>query len=156
MVLQFGTRANIFQGKIPSMIDVTPMCNIKRFVPNINFVTGVRDVHNIVCFAMNVHVPRSQEKFIERTKSFKHDVENASYHVGEIFDDFDDKFWFQKQLLECVINGHAPVKRRKATKKNKNSSCFGGSATKACYNKATQRNIYFKDGRTKSWLGEII
>ena len=47
---------------------------------------------------------------------------------SNMFDDFDDKFWFQKKLMEDVINGHAPIKRRKAPRKN--SSFYERSATK--------------------------
>ena len=113
-----------FKGKTPGLIDVILTCNVKRVVPTINFDTGLSDFHNMVCFATKIHVPRSQENVITYRsykkfddENFKHDVENAPYHVGEIFDDFDNKFWFQKKLMEGVINGHAPIKRRKALKK---------------------------------------
>ena len=142
-----------FKGKTPSLIDVILTCNVKRVVPTINFDTGLSDFHNMVCFATKIHVPRSQENVITYRsykkfddENFKHDVENAPYHVGEIFDDFDDKFWFQKKLMEGVINGHAPIKRRKAPKKP--VPFMNAQLRKACHYKAMRRNKYFRHGRT--------
>ena len=97
--------------------------------------------------AINGITYRSYKKFDD--ENFKHDVENALYHVGEIFDDFDDKFWFQKKLMEGVINGHAPIKRRKAPKK-KTVPFMNAPLRKACHYKAMRRNKYFRHGRTKS------
>ena len=30
---------------------------------------------------------------------FKHDIANAPYHVGNIFDDFDDIYWYNHMLI---------------------------------------------------------
>ena len=34
------------------------------------------------------------------------------HHVGEIFDDVDDSFWFVHKLSLDVMNEHAPIKIR--------------------------------------------
>ena len=33
------------------------------------------------------------------------------HHVGEIFDDVDDRFWFVYKLSLGVMNEHAPIKK---------------------------------------------
>ena len=75
------------------------MC--ERVVPTINFDTGLSDF--ILLFdlprkftypvPMKVTVYRTHKTFDE--ENYKHDVENAPYHVGENFDDLDEKVWFQ-------------------------------------------------------------
>ena len=50
--------------------------------------------------------------------------------------------------MEGVINGHAPIKRRKAPKKP--VPFMNAQLRKACHYKAMRRNKYFRHGRTKS------
>ena len=50
--------------------------------------------------------------------------------------------------MEGVINGHAPIKRRKAPKKP--VPFMNSQLRKACHYKAMRRNKYFRHGRTRS------
>ena len=56
---------------------------------------------NLIAFSTKIQIPktgnkyiwyRSYKKFDEAL--FKHDNANAPYHVGNIFDDFDDIYWY--------------------------------------------------------------
>ena len=40
--------------------------------------------------------------------AFKKDISAAPYHVGAVFDDFDDRFWFTSKLMESVADMHMP------------------------------------------------
>ena len=74
----------------------------------------------------------------------------APYHVGEIFDDFDDRFWFTSKLMENVTDLHAPRKIRWPV--DQPVPFMNGKLRKACHTKAMARNKFFKCGRTqKLW-----
>ena len=53
---------------------------------------------------------RSYKKFDEA--SFSYDMSVIPHHVGEIFDDVEDSFWFVHKLSMDVMNKHAPIKKR--------------------------------------------
>ena len=119
--------------------------------------TGISDFHNLVAFNTKMHVPklgRRRNKYrtfktFDET-SFKHDIEMAPYHVGEIFDDFDDTYWFNHTLVKYVMDNHAPLKHKQMVKHP--VPFMNSKLRKACHQKAMLRNIYFKNGRTKcSW-----
>ena len=104
-----------------------------------------------------MHVPRNTDKLIYYKSykhfdetSFKQDLEIAPFHVGDIFDDIDDTFWFNHTLIQYVVDGHAPIKRKKTVQYPVPLMNF--KLRKACLNKAMLRNKYFKCGRTQySW-----
>ena len=87
-------------------------------------VTGIdielSDFHNMVCWATKAkHAPpavktikyRSYKRFND--EQFKQDVSSMPFHVSEIFDSVDDRFWFCHKLLTDAIDEHAPIKQRK-------------------------------------------
>ena len=62
-----------------------------------------------------MHVPKMGDQNIQY-RSYKHfdelfkdDIASAPYHVGDIFDDFDDTYWFNHMLIKNVIDHHAPL-----------------------------------------------
>ena len=105
-----------------------------------------------------MHVPRNTDRLIcyrsykhfDET-SFKHYLEMSPFHVGDIFDDIGDTFWFNHTFIQYVVDGHAPIKRKKTTVKYP-KPFMNSKLREACLNKAMLRNKYFKCGRTKySW-----
>ena len=48
--------------------------------------------------------------------SFKQDLDQVPFHISEIFDDIDDKYWAHNLLLNSVIDRHAPLKTRTVSK----------------------------------------
>ena len=64
-----------------------------------------------------------------------------------MFDEVDDTFWFNHTLIQGIVDGHAPIKRKKTVKYP--VPFMNSKLRKACLNKAMLRNKYFKYGRTK-------
>ena len=48
---------------------------------------------------------------------FKDDIASAPYHIGDIFDDFDDIYWFKHMLIKNVIDHHAPPKSKRTVER---------------------------------------
>ena len=71
-----------------------------------------------------MHVPKTGDRNIQYRsyknfddELFKDDIASASYHVGDIFDDFDDTYWFNHTLIKNVIDHHAPPKLKRTVKR---------------------------------------
>ena len=79
--------------------------------------------------------------------SFKTDMQTIPYHVGEVFDDIDDSYWFTQKRISSVIDKHAPMKRRKAIKTP--VPFTNSQLRKSCHGKTMLHNRYFKNGRQK-------
>ena len=94
---------------------------------------------------------RSYRKFDDDI--FKRDIAHAPFHVAEIFDDLDDKFWFYETLSNELLNSHAPLNERKP--KPNPVPFMNSKYRKACHSKAMAHNKFFKWGRTNS-LWEIF
>ena len=77
----------------------------------------------------------------------KYDIASAPYHVGDIFDDFDDIFWFNHTLMKIVIDHHAPPKYKRTVKRQ--VPFINLQLRKACHRKSMLRNKYSKCGRTQ-------
>ncbi len=81
---------------------------------------GLSDFHDLVYFSTKQHVPIRKNRNI-MYRSYKHfnidlyntDLEHAPFHVSEIFDDYDDMYYFNESLLLNIINEHAPIKHRR-------------------------------------------
>ena len=69
------------------------------------------------------------------------------YHVGQVFDDIDDSYWFTQKLISSVIDKHAPMKRRKAIKTP--VPFMNSQLRKSCHRQVMLHNRYLKDGRQK-------
>ena len=143
-----------FKAESPTLIDMILTTRPKRVANTLNLGTGLSDFHNLVCFSTKICVPRKSKDFINY-RSYKHfdineyknDISSAPYHVGEIFDDLDDKYWFTSKLMTCVTDFHAPRKTRKPV--DKPVPFMNARLRKACHTKAMARNKFFKCGRTQ-------
>ena len=131
-----------FKSPAGTLLDVILTASPKRVASVLNVDTAISDFHNLIAFSTKLHVQRttrdpiwyrSYKKFDE--EYFKRDIATAPYHVGEIFDDLDDKFWYSKSLIDDIINEHAPL--------------INASLRKACHKKSMARNKYFIQGRTQ-------
>ena len=78
---------------------------------------------------------------------FKDDIASAPYHVRDIFDNFDDTYWFNHTLIKNVIDHHAPPKSKRTVEIP--LPCMNSQLRKACHRKSMLRNKYFKCGRTQ-------
>ena len=70
---------------------------------------------------------------------------NIPFHVSDIFDDFDDQFWFNSKLISNVVDTHAPLKKRKC--KARPVPFMNSEYRKACFRKAMFRNRFFTKGK---------
>ena len=137
--------ATCFKSNEPTLIDVVLTTNANRVASTININTGLSDFHNLVGMATKVSFPRvdksmityrSYRKFDDHI--FKWDIAHAPFHVAEIFDDLDDKFWFYETLSNQLLNSHAPLKKRKP--KPNPVPFMNSKYRKACHSKAMAHN----------------
>ena len=143
-----------YKSSNPSLIDVLLTSHKRRIANVLNINTGISDFHNLIACSTKMHVPRNTNRLIYYRSykhfdetSFKHDLEIAPFHVGDMFDEVDDTFWFNHSLIQGIVDGHAPIKRKKTVKYP--VPFMNSKLRKACLNKAMLRNKYFKYGRTK-------
>ena len=141
-----------YKSSNPSLIDALLTTHKRRIANVLNINTGISDFHNLIACSTKMHVPRNTNRLIHYRSykhfdetSFKHDLEIAPFHVGDMFDEVDDTFWFNHTLIQDIVDGHAPIKRKKTVK----YPVPFMKLHKACLNKAMLRNKYFKYGRTK-------
>ena len=139
-----------------TLIDVILTSNCRRIAGTLNTDIGLSDYHNLVAFSTKLHLPRLAQKVISY-RSYKHfdeeiykrDISFAPFHVGYIFDEFDDTFWFNQTLLSNIIDSHAPVKRKRTVKKP--LPCMNSRLRKECHRKSMLRNKYFKYRSKQAW-----
>ena len=78
----------------PSLIDVLLTSHKRRIANVLNINTGISDFHNLIACSAKMHVPRNTNRLIYYRSykhfdetSFKHDLEIAPFHVGDMFDE---------------------------------------------------------------------
>ena len=81
--------------------------------------TGLSDFHSMICFASKVKLERCKMKTITYRcykqfdcQQYSNDLSMIPFHVKDIFDDLDDKYWCYESLIKEVINSHAPLKTK--------------------------------------------
>ena len=143
-----------FKSELGTLIDVILTSNARRLHSVINTMSDVSDFHNLIGFSTKIKIPKkSQREIVYRSykhfseAAFKSDVENAPYHVADIFDELDDKYWFHERLLFNITNEHAPLKKRKPVQRP--VPFMNAKLRKAQFHKSMMRNKYFRKGRTR-------
>lgn len=137
-----------------SLIDVILSSNSSRIKPVINTDNGISDFHNIIGFSTKIHVPRRQAgeltyrtyKHFDDT-NFSNDIAFAPYHVAEMFDDVNDKYWYHETLISGIVHEHAPIKKRMPIQNP--VPYMNSKLRKAQHYKAMMRNKYFRNGRQR-------
>ena len=134
-----------FKADNPSLIDMILTNKPRRVADTLNAGTGLSDFHNMTCLSTKICVPRKSKNFITCRSyyhfdmdAFKKDISAAPYHIGEIFDDFDDRFLFTSKLMKSVADIHAPRKIRRPV--DQPVPFMNVRLRKACHNKAMARN----------------
>ena len=108
-----------YKSSVPTMIDVIISNQPKRLQGVTTIDTGLSDFHHMICCATKLHIPKRVPKTMFY-RSYKHfnetkyqqDLMYAPFHVAEIFDNIDDVYWFQENLLKSIINENVPLKKR--------------------------------------------
>ena len=142
-----------FKSSDPILLYLVLTANRKRIADTLNIDVGLSDFHNMICFSSKIHVPRERKNVISCRSydtfdltNFKNDISKAPYDVGEIFDDFDDKFWYTNKLICEVVDEYAPRKTKKPV--NKPVPFMNSELRKMTHSKSMARNKFFKYGRT--------
>ena len=72
--------------------------NRKIIAGSLNVNTGINDFHDLVAFSFKMHVPKTANRNIQYRsykhfddELFEHNIASAPYHVGDIFDSFDER-----------------------------------------------------------------
>ena len=85
------------------------------FVKSGTFDPGLSD-HCMVYGEMNVKVHKHRTKIITYRQmkntdfdQLNHDLQEAPWQVGDIFNDVDDKYDYWNALFESTVNVHAPL-----------------------------------------------
>ncbi len=79
---------------------------------------------------------RSYKHFKE--EKFIYDIECITFHVIEVFDDNDDRYWAYNNLLYNVVNTHVPMKKSIITQTN--APPKKSKLRKAMYSKRMSQN----------------
>ena len=143
-----------FKTENNTLLDVILTSNKKRIASTLNVNTGISDFHNLIAFSSKMNVPKTGDRNIQY-RSYKHfdhelfkdDIASAPYRVGDIFDDFDDTYWFNHTLIKNIIDHHAPPKSKRTVKRP--LPFMSSQLRKPCHRKSMLRNKYFKCGRTQ-------
>ena len=138
--------ATCFKSNEPTLIDNVLTTNANRVASTIDINTGLSHFHNLVGMATKVSFPRVDKSMITYKSYrkfdddiFQRDIAHAPFHVAEIFDDLDDKFWFYKTPSNELLNYPAPLKNA-LTK------------SRAIYERFTERLVIVKLWPTISFL----
>ena len=112
------TKPTCYKSTNNTLIDLV-LTNVHKRFKNVDCILNeLSDFHHRICWSTKLHYPwkinrmityRSYKRFDE-TK-FTNDMSLIPHHVGEIFDDVDDSFWFVYKLSLGVMNEHAPIKK---------------------------------------------
>ena len=144
-----------FKG-VPSLIDLCITNRSRRLNGCISVDTGLSDFHNMICTATKFYVPemkstkityRSYKSFNE--DSFVTDLSTAPYHVGEIFNDIDDTYWFFNALTMKIVDEHAPLKTKQI--KGRKVPYMNGELRKAINVKNMLKRKYDKCNNQTNW-----
>ena len=139
-----------------TLIDPVVVVNSNRFYAPINVQCGMSDWHNLVGCITRLSIPRAPPKTIVY-RSYKHfdqnafvkDISCAPFHVTEVLDDVDDKYWFMSNLYKDIVNQHAPMKKR--VLKSQNVPYMNSGLRKQMYRRNAARNKYLKSRTTNNW-----
>ena len=145
-----------FKSEKPTSVDVVISNVFKRLQCVFCYDTGLSDFHHMVLFATKIHVitrkPRKimyrSYKFFDKSNYVK-DLSMAPFHVGEVFDDINDAYWFCENLMRDVINEHAPVKHRVV--RHAQVPYMNGELRRAINYKNMLRRKYEKNKNSVNW-----
>ena len=140
----------------PSLIDLV-ITNVHKRIKHVACLDiGLSDFHDLIYFSTKQFVPIRRNRVV-MYRSYRHfnnekynkDLEQAPFHVGEIFDDYDDMYYFNEKLMFSIMNEHAPVKCRKI---KHNSIPYMNSELRKCINvKNMLRRKFDKCNTQQNW-----
>ncbi len=128
-----------------TLLDVILTPNIKCLQTHGVIDTGLSDYHRMIYMVTKVHTPKPQKRQVTyrslktlNVEQYICDLEMASFHVGEIFEDVDDHYYFVNTLFTEITNEHIHLKTRNI--KPKQPPFMNAALCKAIINKARLQN----------------
>ncbi len=144
------TEPTCFKRPEGTLIDPIIVRNSRRFKRSVNVFCGFSDHHNFVACVTRAHVPLKKPRKIKYrslknfdSETFKQEVSYIPFHVGDIFNDESDKYWFKKEMFSNLLDEHAPLKQRAI--KEDHIPYMNSKLRKEIYKRNMLRNIYKKD-----------
>ena len=149
-------RPTCFKTERGTLLDPVLVMNPMRFQNPINIHFGYSDFHNLVGCVTKLKIPPSNPVTI-KYRSYKHfdenkfnaDVSFIPFHINEIFDDVNDRFWCINTLFKDVIDEHAPMKKR--VSKTQKVPYMHSELRKNMYKRNMLKNRYFKNRSPEAW-----
>ncbi len=139
-----------FKGDPASMIDLCLVTKSRRFGQMLNYNCGLSDWHNMitVCTKITIAKRKPKEVIYRSYKNFDEvkfmkDIEMIPFHVTEVFDDNDDRYWAYNNLLSNVITVHAPIKKRISAQPD--TPQMNSQLRKVMYQKRMSQNKHWHD-----------
>ncbi len=146
-----------FKGQPPSIIDLVITNVHKRIRRVVCIDIDLSDFHHMIYFSTKLYVPiRRNRKVMYRSyknfnlENYNSDLAQAPFHVGEIFEDYDDMYYFNETLMRDIIDSHAPVKYRKI--KHNNVPYMNNELRKCINVKNMLRRKYYRNKTNANWL----
>ena len=111
------------KGNESTLIDLL-VTNVPKRIQNVTCIESeLSDCNKMICWATKQKVPIKVNKVI-KYRSYKHfneqkfqqDLNDAPFHVSEIFENIDDSYWFCNRLIVNIIDNNAPQKTKKIKK----------------------------------------
>ena len=151
------TEPTCFKGLSSSVIDLCIVSKPSRFGAVFNKNCGLSDWHNFIAIGTKLNLPKAKTKVINYRsykkfdeQAFKRDVSYVPFHLLDLFDDMDDKYWFYNHLISDVVNEHAPLKMKYI--KGNNAPHMNSELKHLMYKKRMSQNAYWKKkGDIKLW-----
>ena len=82
-------------------------------------------------------------------ENFNCDLVNAPFHVGSIFDDANDQYWYFNSLYSTILNEHAPIKSKKV--RPSQPVFMNSKLRKAVYKKSALRRKFQRFPSKLNW-----
>ena len=140
----------------PSLLDVILTNCPKSLTTTINLPLGISDFHNYISAATKINGPSNEPKVIyyRSFKKFNNDIylkdlQEAPFHVSQIFDDVDDQMWYHNSLLSSIIDRNAP--RKQKTISFKQLPYMNDNLRKSINVKAALKRKYLKVNSQQNW-----
>ena len=138
-----------FKGSVPSVIDLCIVSQPRRFGALLNWNCGLSDWHNFIVISTKLEMPVNSNTMIKyrsyknvNVKDFCTDIGSIPFHILDVFDDINDKYWVYNSLISDVIDEHAPIKTRYI--KGRSVPHMNSELRKAMYKKRMSQNAYWR------------
>ena len=100
-----------------TIIDLLITNDKSKFISAGTIANGASDFHEVIYGVLSAKFKHKQAKHISYRcyKNFEHenfinDLNQAPFHVAEIFEDPNDQYGYFNDLYKTILNEHAPVK----------------------------------------------